>query len=162
MAHWKTEFYDNSYKYIGCHDLQPDEKRVVKIIGITPGVEITGEGGKKDIRPVADLEGNKPFILNKKNCIILERIFESDPASWIGKKVTIFAATHEEDGKPIRGGHGLRIIPKRPELPILKEGTKGFNQVVQGLKNGATFAQVRTVYQVSPELESKIKTLLTA
>ena len=51
----------------------------------------------------------------------------------------------------------LRIRSVKPELPILKQDTEDFKNVVLAMKNGYTIDQVKLKFQVSKEVEAKLK-----
>jgi hypothetical protein len=54
--------------YLGSHDLEPDKEYKVTFERIDRDVEVIGEGGKKQKKPVAHFKGaSKPMILNATN-----------------------------------------------------------------------------------------------
>lgn len=124
MSHWKTLF---DYKHLGCHDLPElgggKYQDIVVTITKLESREVTTEGGKKEILPVADLAGaKKPMIINKTNFRILEALFGTgEYKSFEGKTVTLYAAKVKGKGGGIVDG--LRIKDKLPAAKQKEELT---------------------------------------
>jgi hypothetical protein len=91
------------HKYIGAWNLinatgKRLEARVV--IERVNGEIITGEGGKKERKPVVYFRGKKlPMILSKRNGKAIESIHGSNINEWIGKEITLWVERRMAFGK---------------------------------------------------------------
>jgi hypothetical protein len=112
VTHWKKLTNPN---YIGAHDLQPGQKLTVTIESVKNEVVkcFDGKGLKEETCIVAHIKGaKKPMIMNKTNCKIIAKIYDSPYIEdWIGKQITIYAAKMNVGGEPMEG---LRVEYKRP------------------------------------------------
>lgn len=102
VTHWKKLTNPN---YIGAHDLQPGQELTVVIENIRNEVVKNFEGGKlkEETCIVAYFKGaKKPMILNKTNCKIITRIYDTPYIEdWLGKKITLYAAKISVAGEPM-------------------------------------------------------------
>lgn len=93
VTHWKKLTNPN---YIGAHDLQPGQKLPVTIESVTNEVVkcFDGKSVKEETCIVARFKGaKKPMIVNKTNCKIISKNFDSPYIEdWVGKTITIYAA----------------------------------------------------------------------
>jgi len=93
VTHWKKLTNPN---FIGSHDLQPGQELTVIIESITNELvkHFDGKSLKEDTCIVAKIKGaKKPMILNKTNCKIIARNFDTPYIEdWVGKSITIYAA----------------------------------------------------------------------
>jgi len=91
--HWKTL---TNAKYIGAYMVEKDLK--VKIVSVAEQ-EIQGEGGRLDVCIVAELENQKPFIINKTNAKEISKIANSPYIEdWEGIEIVLFATTTKLKG----------------------------------------------------------------
>ena len=95
--------------YVKAWDLLGKDRTVT--ISRVVGSIITGEKGRKSKKPILYFEGKeKGFIANVTNCKIIEKMYGSDPAEWVGKKVTLWPTTTEDkDGVTVET---IRVRPK--------------------------------------------------
>lgn len=111
LTHWKKMTNPN---YIGAHDFQPNQELTVTIEAITNEVVkcFDGKQTKEETCIVAKLKGaKKPLILNKTNCKILSRNFESNYIEdWIGKTATLYVAKVRAFGEMVEA---IRIRAKQ-------------------------------------------------
>ncbi len=93
VTHWKKLTNPN---YIGAHDLQPGQELPVVIESVANEVVkcFDGKKVKEETCIVARIKGaKKPMILNKTNCKIIARNFDTPYIEdWLGKTITIYAA----------------------------------------------------------------------
>lgn len=77
--------------YLGSHDLEPSKEYSLTIAKIEKDIEVIGEGGKKQLKPIIHFENaKKPMILNSVNSKMIAKVLGSKYIEdWIGKKVTI-------------------------------------------------------------------------
>jgi len=92
LTHWKKGF---NYNYLGSYSL-PDGKEVTLTIVRVVKEAVKGVKGREEDCTVAyfkeAVDGeNKPMILNKTNCKIIEKLYETPYIEdWAGALVTIY------------------------------------------------------------------------
>lgn len=107
MTNWRT-FVDKDF--LADFDLQG--KDITVTIEKVTGGEITGEGGKKNRKPVASLVGKKKKLaLNSTNCKVIESLYGKDVEDWAGKRITIYPTVTQFGGREVGC---IRIRPKVP------------------------------------------------
>jgi hypothetical protein len=93
VTHWKKL---TNPDYIGAHDLQPGQELTVTIENVSNQVVkcFDGKEVKEETCIVANIKGaKKPMILNKTNCKIIARLYDTPYIEdWVGKKIIIYAA----------------------------------------------------------------------
>lgn len=165
MAHWKTLF---DYQHLGCQDLPRDPDNPKKILDLDVSIktiskrEVIGEGGRKDILPVAELNGaKKPMILNKTNLGKLADLFNTtEYDEYIGKPFTLYAARVEGKGKKIVDG--LRIRDTRPvslaqSKPDLNPNHKRWESAKKALSDqNTTIEAIKGSFSLTAENEALI------
>lgn len=91
-THWKKNF---NYNYLGAYSLKPGQEATLTITEVNKEL-VVGANGQKDDCTIAYFKEavngeNKPMILNKTNCKVIEKIYGTPfIEEWKGKKVTIF------------------------------------------------------------------------
>lgn len=118
--HWKNLA---NYDYLGSYSLEGKAKEVTLTIKNISQKKVKATGGVEDDCIVADFAETevdgvtvKPMVLNKTNCKIIEKVYNSgDIEDWIGKPITIFATSvrFQRDMVPC-----LRV---KAEKPVAKE-----------------------------------------
>lgn len=102
VTHWKKLANPN---YIGAHDLQPGQELTVEIESVQNEVVkcFDGKALKEETCIVVRFKGaKKPMILNKTNCKIIARNFDSPYIEeWSGKSITIYAAKVRAFGETV-------------------------------------------------------------
>jgi hypothetical protein len=110
MADYMTMF---DSEYIGAWDL--NGRDVVVTISRVQGMTITGEGGKKNKKPVIWFEGKeKGAIVNKTNAKAIAGMYGRDTAQWIGKRITLYP-TQTQVGSETK--ECIRVRPTPPTEP---------------------------------------------
>lgn len=93
VTHWKKLTNPN---YIGAHDLQPGQELKVTIEAVTSEMikSFDGKEVKEGECIVARFKGaKKPMIMNKTNCKIISRIYDSPYIEhWAGKEIILYVA----------------------------------------------------------------------
>jgi hypothetical protein len=121
MAHYKLLFPG---KYLGAHDLtKGDATLTIRAIVVEDLKNAEGKDERKPVvyfhetKAVAERkrEQEKALILNKTNAATIASLYGTDSDRWIGKAVTIYAATDRAFGKTVEC---LRI---RPTVPTPKQ-----------------------------------------
>lgn len=90
VTHWKKL---TNPKYLGSHDLQPGQEVKITIDKVVKEI-VKDQNGKDGECIVAYIKGSlKPMILNKTNCKIITKIYETPYIEdWVGKSVIIYSA----------------------------------------------------------------------
>lgn len=148
LTHWKKL---TNPDYIGAYSLQPGEEKTVEIVSVGKRM-VKGTDGKESECIVADLKGEKPFILNKTNCKTLTKLFKTPfIENWKGKRVIVYAAKVKAFGEEV---DALRIRPTEPLLPELNPNSPKWAGALDAMKKGATTIEaIKKAYAVSLENE---------
>lgn len=150
-THWRTLVNPD---YIGAYCI--DKDTIVKIISVARQI-VKGEAGKQEECTVAQLQGLKPFIINRTNAKTITKVLGTPYIEeWAGKSITIYPTTTSVKGDMVEC---LRVRPIAPKLtlPELKEGTEAWTKVVAYMKEeGAKIEEVKKKYLVSEELIKKL------
>ena len=102
-------------KYLGAYDLEFDKEYTFIIERIERDIEIVGESGRKDKKPIVHIRGGKkPWILNPTNSkmltIVLGSPFIDD---WIGKPFIIKVVKEKTKFSP-ELIDVIRVMNKKP------------------------------------------------
>ena len=122
MTHWRQLCDDKEYLFhYDAPFTGPDGKPrdVIVTIEKVVGGTVIGEGGKKNKKPIVHFVGKKkPLILCITNCLTIEKLLgSSDPKSWAGKRIALFATTEMSRDRS-RGTYGcIRVRPTAPKGP---------------------------------------------
>jgi len=152
-THWKK--LENP-DYIGAYSLEENKDLTVKIIDVKRE-QITGQGGKKEECTVAYLENQKPFILNRTNMKMIQKIHGTPYIQdWIGKSITLYTAKIKAFGED--NVECLRIRKQVPQLPeLLPSDTSNWNKVKQAMLNGYTLEQIQTKWRISKDHQTQLE-----
>jgi len=155
-THWKKL---QNPDYIGAYSLMEtgaplDLTVQIKSVNVR---EVKGADGKKDMCTVADLVGQKPFIINATNAKTITKMYESPfIEDWIGKRITLFVAKVKIAGETV---DALRVRPSRPALPELTPSHEKWAGALVAVQAGNTTVEaIRKNYTISVDNEK----LLTA
>jgi hypothetical protein len=112
-THWKRLVNPN---YLGAYTIE-DGKDLVLTIKAVQQEEIVGENGRKEAAMVARFhEPSKPFILNKTNAKMIQKLSGSPYVEdWAGQRIALFATTTRF------GSDTVECLRIRPFVP--KQGT---------------------------------------
>jgi hypothetical protein len=155
LTHWKKL---TNPEYIGAYSLQPGEERVVQILSVGRKM-VKGTDGKETECTVANLKGEKPFILNKTNCKTLTKVAGSPfIENWVNLKITIYVDAVKAFGDVV---DALRIRSIKPQLPSLSPSSPKWDGAIEALSTGKTTIEaIEKAYSLSPEskklLEAKL------
>lgn len=116
LTHWKKEF---NYDYLGSYSLLPNEERTLTIEETTKK-KVKGADGKEQECFVAFfVENEKPMILNKTNCKVISKIYNSPYIeNWKGVRITVYSANVKAFGETV---DALRIKPINPNSNLLND-----------------------------------------
>ena len=151
-THWKLLTNPN---YLGAYSLDPDKQEITLTIKSVTKELVKGTDGKEDQCTVAHFqEGGKPMILNKTNCKMITRLYETPYIEeWTGAQITIYAAKVKAFGDTV---DALRIRDKRPveSLPNLDPAHPKWNAAKTAIeKNNTTLEKIRKSYTLTKENE---------
>ena len=156
LTHWKKL---QNPDYIGAYSLMEtgtpvDLAVTIKSIAVQ---EVKGADGKKDMCTVAQLEGQKPFIINATNAKTITKMYDTPfIEQWIGKRITLYVAKVKIAGDTV---DALRIRPTKPALPELTPTHQKWAGALTAVQAGnTTIEAIRKNYTLSVENEQ----LLTA
>lgn len=156
-THWKKL---TNPDYLGAYSLGDKKEEVIKILSVSKEM-VKGTGGTSQECIVAKVHNNKPMILNKTNCKIIQKMtgtpFIED---WKGLSVTIYVAQVSAFGDVV---DALRV---RSKLPVIQKPTianERFEKALIMIKAGNE--QVKkdlAKFSLTPEQASKLKENATA
>lgn len=150
-THWKKLQNPN---YIGAYSLMETGTPVDMVVQIKSIAreEVKGEDGKKDQCTVAQLVGQKPFIINATNSKMIAKIYNTPYIEdWIGKKITLYVAKVKVAGETV---DALRIRQAVPQLPELTPVHPRWEGSKKALKEGnVTIEQIKANYIISSDNE---------
>ncbi len=153
-THWKKLTNPN---YLGSYSLEPGEEKTVRILNVSKEL-VKGGDGKEEECIVAKLENEKPLILNKTNCKIIAKIYDTPYIEeWSGKSVILYAAKVSAFGQEVEA---LRIRQRRPEpkaKPSFDPSHPKWNDAAVAARSGALKPeQIKAKYSIT---EPNLKTL---
>ena len=153
-THWKQLCNPD---YIGAYALPEGQDLVVKIVRVERQI-VTSTNGKKEECTVALLDGQKPFILNRTNSKTITQIYGSPYIEdWAGKYIQLFAAKTRLAGDDVEC---LRIRPQAPNVQkptLTREDTTNYTNVLLALRNGYTFEQIATKWNLTQEVKLQLQ-----
>lgn len=99
VTHWKKLTNPN---YIGAHDFQPGQELTVTIQSVSKE-NVKGADGKEEQCIVARLvKAQKPLILNKTNCKIIQKVLGTPYIEkWAGGKIILYVANVKAFGEMV-------------------------------------------------------------
>lgn len=153
-THWKKLINPD---YLGAYSLPEGQDLTVTIKNVTRGT-VKGEGGRGEECTIANLENQKPFILNRTNQKSIERLYGPYIEDWAGKQVTLYASKTKLKGELVEC---VRIRPSVAEVikPALEESR--FINAIKAIKGGSyTVQQLNDTYELTGEQQTRLRTEL--
>lgn len=146
-THWKKQ---HNYNYIGSYSLPVGQDMVLTIKEMHPE-EITGTGGRKEQGFVCHfIEPQKPMILNKTNCKIIEKLYGTPfIEDWVGKKIQLYVETGVEAFGTVVDA--LRI---RPQIPGGKSTEKILADLYMTKKSKMRISDQRNAERIIKQKET--------
>lgn len=131
-THWKQLVNTD---YLGAYSLPNGQDITVKIVSVSRQM-VKGSNGRDTECTVAQIQNNKPLILNRTNCKTISKIYGTPYIEdWKGKEITLFASQDKFRGELVEC---LRI---RPVVP--KQVDQGYIDYVN--KNLANFQKTASM-----------------
>lgn len=147
-THWKKLV---NPLYIGAYSLNPNEDLIVKITHVGREI-VTTTGGKKEECTVAQLENNKPMILNATNSKTIAKLYGSYIEDWVGKYIQLYESKAMLAGENVEC---LRIRPVSPSLDVKPRPqitAERFAAALKSISAGEyTFDKLEQNFDLSPE-----------
>jgi len=108
-THWKKQF---DYKYLGSYCV---DKEITLTISKVVKESVVSQNGEKEEVTVAHFKENeKPMVLNKTNCKIIETLYDTPYIEeWIGKRIGVYVDRVKSFGEVVEA---LRV--KKPTQAI--------------------------------------------
>lgn len=152
-THWKKLTNPN---YIGAYSLEDGKDLIVEITNVKREF-VTGENGKKDECTVAELKGQKPFVLNATNQKSISKALGTPfIEEWIGRKITLYVSFTKLKGDDVEC---LRVRGEAPKAatnqkPELTPTHPKWNDAKKAIKSGTyKIADLLIKYTISTENE---------
>ena len=109
MTHWKK--LTNPH-YIGAYAFQPNEEKPVSIKSVGQEEVTNPEGGKESCIVAHFVQPEKPLILNKTNCMSIEKLAGTpDIEQWPGVGIILYVQRVKAFGELVEA---VRIRPVKP------------------------------------------------
>ncbi len=144
LTHWKQEF---NYDYLGSYSLLPNEEKILTIKE-TKKVKVKGADGKdQDCTVAFFIENEKPMILNKTNCKMIQKIYGTPyMEQWKGIRIVIVSSQVKAFGEIVEA---LRIKNVNPDANLLSE----IESLFQLKKNALSVEETAAVLRVTSNKE---------
>lgn len=154
-THWKKL---QNPDYIGAYSLMETEKPIdltVQIKSIARQI-VTGADGKKEECTVAQLVGQKPFIINATNAKMITKIYDTPfIENWVGKRITLYVAKVKVAGDTVDALRIRQVAPALPELTPTHDRWLGAKKAIAD--GNTTIEQIRSNFTLSVENEKLLK-----
>lgn len=152
-THWKQNF---NYDYLGAYSLQQNQEVTLTITSVKKDL-VTGANGQKEECTVATFREsvngeNKPMILNKTNCKIIEKLYGTPYIEdWKEKRITIFVQNNiKAFGEIVDALRIKQIIPIETKQELTPKHAK-WSMVQERIKAGAKIEDIRKHYSITQE-----------
>jgi hypothetical protein len=153
-THWKKNF---NYDYMGSYSL-PEGQDLILTITETRKEMVTGSNGKKEECFVCYFkESDKPMILNRTNCKVIETLYSSPyTEDWPGHKVQIGIEKVNAFGETVEA---LRVREKIPVKRItIGLGHKSIPKFTEAIELGkSSIAKLQEMYDFTPDALSELQ-----
>jgi hypothetical protein len=121
LTHWKEQY---NYDFLGAYSLQPGEERTLTIKE-TKTQKVKTQDGEKECFVAHFMEKEKPMILNRTNCKIIAKVYNTPYIeNWEGIKITVYATQVKAFGETM---DALRVKNTNPSVDQLAEIVKLYN-----------------------------------
>ena len=149
-THWKRLINPN---YIGAYALPPGMDMTVEIVSVNLE-EVVATGGKKEMRPVARLKDQKPWVLNSTNQTSIARLYGPYIEDWAGQKVTLYASTTKLSGETVEC---LRVRPSVQEKQKPNIAEARLDAAIASIKKGQyTLEKLMANFFLTLEQEDRV------
>jgi hypothetical protein len=116
QTHWKNEF---NYDYLGSYSLLPKEERILTIKETVKRKVKNVDGKEQECFVAIFVENEKPMILNKTNCKIISKIYNTPYIeNWKGIRIIVYSAQVKAFGEVV---DALRVKNINPDSNLLDQ-----------------------------------------
>ena len=150
-THWKQLMNPD---YLGAYAL-PEGRDITVTIRFVQREEVTGEGGKKEMCSVAQIENSKPLILNATNQKSITKMYGPFIEGWVGKQITLYVSQTKLRGELVEC---LRIRPSvaSNEKPAINSDR--LSKAISKIKsNDYSFEKLKSQFKLMPEQIAKVE-----
>lgn len=153
-VHWRAL---SNPDYIGAYSLDGKDL-TVKILSVNKR-EVVGDKGKKDMCTVAELEGQKPMVVNATNSKMIQKILGTAYIDeWVGKSITLYpTTTKDKNGEMVECIRVRPVAPKTRANPTLNPLHPKWPEAVAYIQKGGKVEKLLESYTISPEDQDKLK-----
>lgn len=154
QTHWKKLIIN--LDYIGAYCLEGKDL-VVKILSVKQET-VKGEKGKEEICTVAELEGQKKFIINRTNCRTIAKLHNSPfVENWCGKSITLYPTTTSVAGETVECLRVRPTLPVTAQKVLLTPDHPKWATAVTFIGKGGKIEDLLKSYEISPEHQAKLQ-----
>ncbi len=152
-THWKKNF---NYDYLGSYSLNDNQEVTLSIKAVKKTL-VTGANGQKEECTVASFNEsvngeNKPMILNKTNCKIIEKLYKTPYIEdWRGKLITIYIKQNIKAFGELVDALRIKEIVPRKTKPELTPSSDKWATAKERVKGGMTYEQLTKHYSLTKE-----------
>lgn len=159
-THWRKL---HNPDHFGAYVFEEGQDLTVKIISVEKKL-VNNSEGKKEEHSVAELEGQKPWILNVTNQKKITKILGTPYVEeWAGKSITLYVTKIRAFGESVEAVRVRTQLPTAPQLPELKPGVEKWESAIKALsKKSTTIEALKGHYSISPENQKKLEDAATA
>lgn len=155
-THWKKL---NNPDYIGAYELMNGEEATELVVTITKVSKktVTGPNNRSDECIVAELKGQKPFIINATNAKTITKLADSPYIEdWAGLSIILYVAQVKAFGDTVDALRVRDVLPEKEELTPKHKRWEGAKKAIQS--GAATIEQVKEKFKISAANEKLLTT----
>jgi len=156
LTHWKKLINPD---YLGAYSIEKNKSLILTISDVRREM-VKGTGGKNQECTVASFkEEQKPMILNRTNCKIIQKIYGTPYIEeWKNKQIEIYATNVDAFGDNVEALRIKQIVPSISK-PILEDDFVKYENAIKSLKDGkTTLDAIKKHYDIRNEVEFLNKT----
>ena len=144
--HWKKAFDSN---FLDSGQLEGKD-RIVKITGYKEVSVYNSQTKAHEPKYALELEGMKPWILNKKNSTRISGLFKTGLLNeWVGKSITIYPTFEKSFGEMVEV---IRVRPVLPKLTLPSIDDSRFAKMLESIKAGQySVEKAKASFSFTPE-----------
>lgn len=155
-THWKKFF---NYDYLGAYSIE-DSKDLIVTIKEVKKEKVKGQGGKEEECLVCYFtDSDKPMILNRTNCGIIEKVYNTpNVEDWPGKKIQLYSETVKAFGE-LTDALRIRDFVPKVQKPVLSKSMKAWSRATELISKGGSIERITDKYTVPADLLKELKSL---
>ena len=151
-THWKHNF---DYKYLGAYSLNENQEITLTIKNVKKELIVSANGVKEECTIAHFREAVngeiKPMVLNKTNCKIIEKLYNTPYIeNWFGKRITIYVQNVKAFGDYVDALRVKQILPPSNKK-TLDPKSDVWEKAKEAVKNGSTFESLNKNYSITKQ-----------